>query len=114
MFESLSPRTTDGVDTHPSQAVNYTSSFRLVYNPDMSTYDDDTIYRPGINTGEVNYMRLSLGASDDTMTVLEFIHNIKKTGDHVDIAEVVGTVQIHRIDLPKLVEMLTERVESLS
>jgi hypothetical protein len=104
-----------GIDTFPALAINYMPAFYLVYNPDMpSVYDEDTIYRPGINTGEVNYMRLSLGGNESGMTILEFIHNIRKTDDHVDEAEIVGSVQIHPSDMQSLINMLTERLDSLS
>lgn len=75
----------------------------------MSTYDENTIYNSGINTGSVNYMRVGEGSHNNRITILEFIHNVKKTNDHVDEAVIVGQVQIAPGDLRNLIKLLTDQ-----
>lgn len=100
---------------YPAFATNYQNPFYVMYNQEMPfTYDENTEWRPGINTGEVDHIKLDLDKSDEMLTHLNFVHNIKVTDNHVDIAEIVGTVKIHKENLQDLIDMFQDRLDSLS
>ena len=103
-----------GFETQETSLIIYTRAFNLIYNLDMaSVYDENTVFKSGINSGAVNYMRVGRGSHNSDITILEFVHNVKKTGDHVDEAEIVGQVQISKDDLRNQIKLLQDRLEKL-
>lgn len=92
--------------------TTYRGPAHLVYNPIMATIDEDTVFSPGINSAPADYMRIS-DNSPKGKTVLQFIHYIKVTNDHVDKAEFVGALTVSDPDMHNLSTMITQRIKQI-
>lgn len=81
----------------------------MVYTPKMATIDENTHFKPGISSGPADQIRIS-NELPDGLTVLQFVHYLKVTDDHVDEAEIVGDIQMNRNDLRSLSKLLQDRI----
>lgn len=89
--------------------TRYVGPLHLVYNESMATLDENTIYLPNSNPGAANTMQIA--ESSGGKTTVQFIYYKKVTNDHVDEAEVVGSVSFGETDLKKFHVHLTKYIE---
>lgn len=80
----------------------------LVYTPNMGIIDDKTKKNYGItHSGRVD--EIGFGDPEAGRTVIEFIEYVRKTGDHVDEANII-TLRVGNSDIQDFYVKLGERL----